>query len=100
MPGYFWTQAHPNRARTNDSIMAHQLVLFINLFGLFLFDAFFLADVNISQNVPATMAAGSEVRVTVNVTKGNLGGFAKLELDLPPGLSSFGCSCPPRPPSG
>jgi hypothetical protein len=68
--------------------MAHQLVLFINLFGLFLFDAFFMADVNISQNVPATMAAGSEVRVTVNVTKGNLGGFAKLQLDLPPGLTA------------
>ena len=67
--------------------MAHQLVLFINLIGLLLFDALFLADVNITQNVPATMAAGSEVRVTVNVSKGNLSGFAKLQLDLPPGLT-------------
>ncbi len=67
--------------------MAHQLVLFINLIGLLLIDTLFLADVNITQNVPATLVAGTEVRVTLNVTKGNLGGFAKLQLDLPPGLT-------------
>lgn len=67
--------------------MAHQLVLLINLIGLLVVDALFLADINITQDVPSTMEAGSEVRVTMNITKGDLGGFAKLQLDLPPGMS-------------
>ncbi len=68
--------------------MAHQLILFVNLVGLMLIDLFFVADINITQNVPTTMAPGSEVRVTVTVDKGSLGGFAKLQLDLPQGLTA------------
>jgi len=58
-----------------------------NLFGLFLFNALFLADITITQDVPATMQAGSEVKVTVTVEKGDLTGFAKLQIDMPEGLS-------------
>ncbi|MBX2980831.1 MAG: hypothetical protein KF905_16210 [Flavobacteriales bacterium] len=67
--------------------MAHQLVLFINLAGLLLLELFLGADVSITQNIPATMTPGSEVRVNVTVNKASLGGFAKLQLDLPPGLT-------------
>ncbi|MBK7481986.1 MAG: hypothetical protein IPI72_04455 [Flavobacteriales bacterium] len=67
--------------------MAHQLVLLINLLGLLLIDPFFLADISITQNVPTNMVPGSEVRVTVTVSKADLSGFAKLQLDLPPGLT-------------
>jgi hypothetical protein len=67
--------------------MAHHLLLLINLAGLLLLNTFFAADVSITQNLPATMAAGSEVRVTVTINKGDLSGFAKLQLDLPPGLT-------------
>ncbi len=67
--------------------MAHQLVLLINLIGLLLVDALFLADVNITQDIPNTMEAGTEVRVTMNITKGDLSGFAKLQLDLPSGMT-------------
>lgn len=49
--------------------MAHQLVLLINLLGLLLIDPFFLADISITQNVPTNMVPGSEVRVTVTVSK-------------------------------
>lgn len=68
--------------------MLNQLVVLVNLIGLFLIDTFLLADISITQNIPATMEAGSEVRVTITVNKGDLGGFAKLQLDLPPGLSA------------
>ena len=67
--------------------MANQLVLLINFLGLLLIDPFFLADISITQNIPATMAAGSEVRVTVTVNKSELAGFAKLQLDVPAGLT-------------
>lgn len=68
--------------------MISKLVLLANLFGLFLIKAFFLADLSITQNIPATMAPGSEVRVTVTVDKGELTGFAKLQIDLPNGMSA------------
>lgn len=67
--------------------MAQQLVLLVNLIGLLLIDLF-SADLSIVQNVPSAMEAGSEVRVTVTVNKGSLTGFAKLQLDLPPGMTA------------
>ncbi|MBK9764814.1 MAG: hypothetical protein IPO87_16055 [Flavobacteriales bacterium] len=66
----------------------NQLVLLINLIGLLLIDPFFLADISITQNLPTTMQPGSEFRVTVTVTKAELTGFAKLQLDLPSGLTA------------
>jgi hypothetical protein len=68
--------------------MVSKLVLLANLFGLFLIDALFLADVRITQNLPPSMVAGTEVRVIVTVDKGELTGFAKLQFDLPPGMSA------------
>lgn len=68
--------------------MAHQLVLFINLIGVLLFDAFLIGEISITQNIPPTMDPGSEVRVTVTVNKGELKGFAKLQLDLPDGMTA------------
>ncbi len=68
--------------------MVNQLVLVINVISVLLVDTFFLADINISQNLPASLAPGSETRVTVTVDKGTLTGFAKLQIDLPPGLSA------------
>jgi hypothetical protein len=67
--------------------MLNQLIVLVNLIGLFLIDAFLLADISITQTVPATMDPGTEVRVNVNVEKGSLSGFAKLQLDLPAGMS-------------
>ncbi|MCB0778572.1 MAG: hypothetical protein KDC03_03340 [Flavobacteriales bacterium] len=66
----------------------NQLVVLLNLIGLFLFETLFMADVSIVQEVPARMEPGTEVRVTVEVDKGDLAGFAKLQLDLPDGLSA------------
>ena len=66
----------------------NQLVLLINFLGLLLLEPFLLADLSITQNVPTSMAPGTEVRVTVTVEKGSLSGFAKLQLDLPPGLTA------------
>ncbi|MBK9177634.1 MAG: hypothetical protein IPM46_15155 [Flavobacteriales bacterium] len=68
--------------------MVNQLVLLINVIGLFLIDILLGAPLSINQNVPATMAPGSEVKVTVTIEKGDLTGFAKLQIDLPEGLSA------------
>ena len=60
----------------------------LNLAGLFLFNLLFVDDVSVKQDLPANMDPGTEVRVTVTINKGNISGFAKLQLDLPPGLSA------------
>ena len=68
--------------------MVNQLALLINVIGVLLVDSLFLADIRISQNVPPTMSPGTEVRVTVTVEKGDLTGFAKMQIDLPPGMTA------------
>ncbi|HRH39135.1 MAG TPA: hypothetical protein PK760_12355, partial [Flavobacteriales bacterium] len=60
----------------------------LNLSGILLFNAFFLTNVVITHETPATMQAGTEVKVTVTIDKGSLNGFAKLQIDLPEGLSA------------
>jgi hypothetical protein len=67
--------------------MSNVLVL-VNLIGLFLFEGFFQSGISITHDAPATMAPGSQVKVTVTVDKGSLGGFAKLQIDLPEGLTA------------
>lgn len=65
-----------------------KLFTLFNLVGLFLFNLLFIDDVRISQDVPARIMPGTEVRVTVTIDKANIIGFAKLQIDLPPGLSA------------
>lgn len=59
-----------------------------NVAGLILFNLLFGGDVSITQNLPPTIEPGSEVRVTVTINKEQISGFAKLQIDLPPGLSA------------
>jgi hypothetical protein len=60
----------------------------LNVAGLILFNMLFGGDVSISQNMPANIEPGSEVRVTVTINKDQINGFAKLQIDLPAGLSA------------
>ncbi len=59
-----------------------------NLAGLFLLNLFLGSDVSITQDMPTHMDPGSEVRATVTVNKGTISGFAKLQIDLPPGFTA------------
>lgn len=68
--------------------MLTKTIALINLLGLFVFGMFVPAEIRVTQETPAMMNAGSELKVTVTVEKGDLGGFAKLQIDLPEGLSA------------
>lgn len=65
-----------------------KLFTLFNLAGLLLFNLFFAGEVSIVQELPARMDPGTEVRVTVTVNKAQTSGFAKLQIDLPPGMSA------------
>ncbi|MFN3875047.1 MAG: hypothetical protein ACK4L7_03920, partial [Flavobacteriales bacterium] len=68
--------------------MLQQIVLLINVVGVVLLGFFAGGPLAITQNLPATLAPGSEVKVTVAIDKGDLTGFAKLQIDLPEGLAA------------
>lgn len=67
--------------------MVNNLILLINFVGLLLLEGFLGTDPTVINGLPSSMEPGSEIRVTVTINKGDLGGFAKLQLDLPPGMS-------------
>lgn len=59
------------------------LLVIVNLIGLFFIDLFMQSGINITHDLPSTMQPGSQVKVTMNVEKGALGGFAKLRSTCP-----------------
>lgn len=66
-------------------MIKYSIVLF-HFVGLFGFQLFFDDGVVIEDDTPTEMAAGETETVTVRVNKGDIEGFAKLELVLPVGL--------------
>jgi len=47
-----------------------------------------MAQVNVTTSIPANVSAGGEFTVEINVDKGAIAGFAKLQHDLPTGLEA------------
>jgi len=60
----------------------------LNLAGLLVFNMFADGDIGVSQQLPARIDPGAEVRVNVTVNKADITGFAKLQIDLPAGLTA------------
>jgi hypothetical protein len=48
----------------------------------------FAQDVKVTSNIPAEVEAGKEFTVELTVNKGDVSGFAKLQQELPAGLSA------------
>lgn len=59
-----------------------------NLVGITLLSFLIGSDVALNVNVPKIVNAGSEFDVEVILKKGNLSGFARLQQDLPMGLTA------------
>ena len=68
--------------------MLNQLALLINVIGILIVEVLTGGPLTINQNIPATLAAGTEAKVTVTIEKGEITGFAKLQIDLPEGLTA------------
>ena len=45
-------------------------------------------DVSVAVNMPASAQPGSEFKVELTVNKGSVSGFAKLQQELPPGMTA------------
>ncbi len=63
-------------------------LLILNFLGVFVFQLFFDDGVIIEDNTPTTLQVGETKLVEISINKGDIAGFAKLELILPGGLSA------------
>lgn len=69
--------------------MVKFLLITFNAILFFIISLFGKVDgIGISGNFPTTMKPGSEAIIELKVKKGSMGGFAKLQLDVPEGFSA------------
>jgi hypothetical protein len=67
--------------------MIKYLFVTINSIALFLYSLFFDGGVSITGNIPGNIKPGTEVAAEIVVKKGSLGGFAKLQIEVPEGIT-------------
>lgn len=68
--------------------MIKQILFLFSFIGLFITRLFVSDTVNITQEMPSKIGAGSEFIVKVNIAKGDAKGYANYSLKLPRGLSA------------
>jgi 6-phosphogluconate dehydrogenase (decarboxylating) len=67
--------------------MLKYAALLFNTIALLICQFFFVEEVKITQNVPASATPDSEFIIEVTINKGSMGGFAKLQQAMPTGFS-------------
>ena len=68
--------------------MLKYAALLFNSLALLIYQFFFTDTITITQNIPASVKAGSEFVVELTINKGTTSGFAKLQQDLPEGFTA------------
>lgn len=68
--------------------MLYQILIYFNIIGLAILEMFLGGDVSVQQNIVLSMDPGDQQRVTVTINKSDITGFAKLQFDLPEGLTA------------
>ncbi|MDF2447562.1 MAG: hypothetical protein K0R26_66 [Bacteroidota bacterium] len=68
--------------------MIKPFIIFFNTVSVFLF-SFFFGDtpVTLTGNFPKSTPVGTEFTAEIKVNKGNIGGFAKLQVEVPQGFT-------------
>lgn len=68
--------------------MIKYLFILVNSITLFIYSLLGGDNpISIANNIPKNLKPGQEIPIEITVTKGSMSGFAKLQLDLPEGLS-------------
>lgn len=66
--------------------MMKSFIIGINILGIIFLGYVQTSELEITQNLPATMAAGEEALITVEINKSDVSGFAKYQLIVSEGL--------------
>lgn len=68
--------------------MIKPLIILVNTFFIYLFSIIFGdGAVTVIGNIPKSATAGTDFVAEITVNKGSVGGFAKLQLDVPQGVT-------------
>jgi hypothetical protein len=68
--------------------MYRVFVIIVNLLGALTAGSIFQTEVIFNIDAPTEVNAGTEFEVKVNIKKGDLDGFSRLQQDLPAGLTA------------
>ena len=68
--------------------MIKQLILLIQLLGVFFYQLIFSGDITVKQQVPNEIVSGSEAVVEIIIKKNDITGFAKVQQDFPDGFTA------------
>jgi len=64
------------------------ILLFIHALTISIYTLFFVDPVTLSTNFPENAKPGTEFTAEITINKGSNAGFAKFQLELPPGFSA------------
>ncbi len=67
--------------------MVKQFILLLQLIGVFIYQLILTGDVTVTQVVPLSIPTNTETLIEINVVKGNVSGFAKVQQDIPAGFT-------------
>jgi hypothetical protein len=67
--------------------MIKQLILLIQVLGLFFYQLIFTGDIAVNQKVPKTLIQGQESTIEIIIKKAHAAGFAKIQQIIPEGFS-------------
>lgn len=68
--------------------MLKYVALLFNTLALLIYQFFFADGITVTQNVPSKVKPDSEFTVELTINKGTIGGFAKLQQELPEGFTA------------
>lgn len=68
--------------------MLKYAALLFNTIALLIYQFFFAEGITVTQNLPSSAKPDSEFTVELVINKGSVGGFAKLQQDLPEGFTA------------
>lgn len=68
--------------------MFYQLIIYLNLLGIFLFSWFIDQEIEVKMNTPTEVQAGESFRVDLSIEKGSIQSFSRYIQDLPYGLTA------------
>jgi cell division septation protein DedD len=69
--------------------MLKYVALLFNTIALVIYQFFFAEGITVTQNIPSSVKPDSEFTIELTINKGSIGGFAKLQQDLPEGFTAF-----------
>ena len=68
--------------------MLKYVALLFNTLALLIYQFFFADGITVTQNVPSKVKPDTEFTVELTINKGTVGGFAKLQQELPEGFTA------------